>query len=281
MIIVQLNGGLGNQMFQYSSALALAKISHQPLYLDCSKLKKDHKRKFRLREFNVDDKECGFVIKSYFYLKSNMPSKIRKNYFYHEPFFHFDPNFLKSSTDVLLTGYWQSPLYFNHLKLELLRRFTPSDALPSASNHLPHEMACGETVAMHIRRGDYVHDREVSSIHGFCGANYYLNSLKFLEQKQGKLRIYIFTDDPSWAKREMSPFIDDCTIVSGSYDLNDAQELWVMGFAKHHIISNSTFGWWGAWLRKRDDGFVIAPRVWFAGSDNRVDDLIPSEWIRL
>jgi hypothetical protein len=132
-------------------------------------------------------------------------------------------------------------------------------------------------VSLHIRRGDYVSNRKNIETHGVLGIDYYKRALNFMKEKVKNPQVFVFSDDIPWARENLETdlslhFMDDNGVERNYEDLR------LMSNCKYHIIANSSFSWWGAWLGKFPDKQIYAPRNWFNSSDNDTKDLIPETW---
>lgn len=271
MIVVRLQGGLGNQMFQYATGLALARRHRASLYVDPSTLDRDPKRRFMLDGYGIDPGGPGARVRVGV-LRMILPHQVERHFGYHQDCVDWPAH-------VYLDGYWQSPRYFDDRRQDLQRLFLP--VVPqSGVSALVRKMEAPMTVALHIRRGDYVEDPQTRAYHGLCGSDYYRTALRCLTTAEDGLRLFVFTDDPEWVSAELDigmPF----ELVSGRLSVDATQELWLMSRCHHHIIANSTFGWWAAWLAERPGQKVVMPRQWFADATIDIADLAPPTWLRV
>jgi len=287
-VAVELRGGLGNQMFQYAAGLALARRAGCGLVLDATAFRRDRKRLYALDQWGID----GPLIRE----------RTRRRWFetldcrrapgswlrglglvgavYAEPHFHYDEQLWQQRPPVLLKGYWQSYRYLEGVEAELRAAFRPRASWPQQAQAIRARLEAPATVAIHIRRGDYVSDPAANAMHGVCEPDYFLRALDRLRANGCIGEVFVFTDDPDWAAQHFLPRVGG-TLVSGDKLLDDAQELWLMSRAAHHIIANSSFSWWAAWLGCKDGQLVVAPKRWFADASRGTSDLLPTEWIRL
>jgi len=138
-------------------------------------------------------------------------------------------------------------------------------------------------LALHVRSGDYLTDTSVAHLVEPCPEHYYLRALAEMRPRVGNLHTLVFSDDPAWVSAQ-SWFDARCSLMTNP-DLDDpTPELQLMSACTHHIISNSTFSWWSAWLAdSQPDHQVIAPRTWFKpGNARRGDsDIVPERWTRM
>ena len=291
MIIARLNGGLGNQLFQYATGRAMAIRHQQPLIIDHRVFLNDKFRQFCLPHFKAD-----------YVLSSDVPSieaklpPSRKEWlhflawrfthgrrlrFIREKSLVFDPGILKLKPDVYLYGYWQCEEYFSDvsslIRAELTVRTSPSEQ----NQMLLNEIGDNVSVSVHIRRGDYVTDPKASRVHGLCSLQYYQDAAKHLADKLSESPFfYVFSDDPQWVRENLRlPF--ETRFVDHNDDASNYEDLRLMSSCRHHIVANSSFSWWGAWLGVNPGKLVIAPRIWFNDASRSDLSLVPRSWTRL
>jgi hypothetical protein len=203
---------------------------------------------------------------------------------YSEPHFQFDPDFFKLDKTVSIFGYFQSERYFTGIADELRRYFQPCEPLGPKAQAMAGLIARTETpVSVHIRRGDYVKSVETARVHGALDARYYKKALRVLQSMLASpITVFVFSDDPADAEAVLD-FVprDKIVHVRGDPD-KPWEDMSLMAQCRHHIIANSSFSWWGAWLNPSEDKIVIAPREWFTAAELRqhnISDLFPPEWI--
>lgn len=280
-VSVQLSGGLGNQMFQYAAARALAKRLEAPLLLDLSFFDRNRHRTYALDAFALAPHHTVGILGSNRLERIRMPwvrglkcVTGRRLPIYQEPHFHYDPAFERLNKPVHLIGYFQSPRYFDTYTNFVRREFSlpmPNDAL---SLRIAGVMAQGESCALHVRRSDYVQNPKNQVLFTTLDSSYYLPAL---ERLPDRCTVYVFSDDIRWARGNL-PRIREMMFVDDNQMRSSLADLWLMTQADHHIIANSSFSWWGAWLASRRDGLKIAPVSWFAKSSINTKDLIPPVW---
>jgi Glycosyl transferase family 11 len=294
MIIVQLTGGLGNQLFQYAAAKALASYHKTELYLEVSSFYKDElpdlevPRNFELYNFsgvtepiiyqkNFDKSMMAKFGKESFFEKL-LPSYRRS--IYKEPFYHFDKNFLRTKTNVLLKGGWQSEQYFKHIEAALCKVLTLKESIITPVKETAMMLAGKETVAVHIRRGDYLRKQIILEWHGVLEKAYYDSAFNTMAKQLGQFEVFYFSDDPEWVAKELQPIMPG-TIVSSDFSNNHFEDFYLMSQCRHNILANSSFSWWAAWLNPNPNKAVVAPVKWFDKAPCDTKDLIPSNWIRV
>jgi hypothetical protein len=290
MIISKLSGGLGNQMFQYALGKKMAIKNNDSLLLDTSIYETDttHKnyRAFGLAHFNITSPSPAtpeqieklkypygrFLSKILYRLQKSILKRYQVK---------FEPYILKKTGSLYLIGFWQSEKYFKDVRDTILKEFSLKDPFTAASEALAETIRKdGNTISLHIRRGDYVENAESRRLYGsYCDQEYYARALKFLSDRKGPLSVYVFSDDIEWVRNNIT--IPHKVTYVPEKSSPDYERMLLMSICRHHIICNSTFGWWGAWLDNKPEKIVIAPSVWIPGLDLPIDDIIPPEWMQM
>jgi hypothetical protein len=182
---------------------------------------------------------------------------------------------------VRLEGYWQSSKYFADWEQLVRSHFTlrtPTNALNKDWLARINDVAA---ISIHVRRGDYVSNARTAEVHGSCEPEYYVRGARFLaEQMAVKPEYFLFSDDIGWARENIKlPHTTHYVEHNGPND--DYEDLRLMSSCRHHIIANSTFSWWAAWLNPSQEKCVVAPKRWFRDPDMDDGDLIPAGWVRM
>ncbi len=285
MIIIKLNGGLGNQLFQYSLGRKLSIKNNDIFKLDLSGLEKNKDRRYSLGNFNIienfaTDKDIKKIKKNGF---RNMIDRLKPYYkrsIIKYKGYDFDPNILKLAGNFYLDGYWQSEKYFKDIENILRKEITLKEPLSDKHLELTGHIKSSNSVSVHIRRGDYVTNKKFSSVYNLLNEKYYQEAVEFIAGKINDPRFFIFSDDINWAKQNLNiPYPK--IFVSGENGAKDYEELILMSLCKHNIIANSSFSWWGAWLNQNPHKIVISPSRWFNNKDGNIKDLIPENWVKL
>lgn len=285
MIIVRLQGGLGNQLFQYAAGKALAARLNKPFKLEnITSLQKDRQRTIALQELHTkfelaskQEVEQFLTWPSLYRHKPSFFSRFGKN-IYREPHFHLDKNFFQLTDPVFLDGFWQSPLYFKDVESQLRQEFVIKPELIANVVEKGKELEQRPAVAVHVRRGDFLNTKAIS-YHGVLSPFYYEKAIGMLKEKYPSACIYFFSDDIAWVKRNLA--IDRGAEFISSLDNSAAEDFYLMTKCSHNIIANSSFSWWPAWLNTKPGRIVIAPQKWFLDSSINTNDLIPRDWIRI
>ena len=298
MIVVQLTGGLGNQMFQYATARALAARRRTELVLDSSWIDggggsvTGELRRYELGCFELDAPLVP--VERVARLPRSRAARLRRllprggRPVLHEmvepPFGRPLPALLDAPDDSYLRGYWQNTTYFEHAEPLLRRDFTFRPAIVERSADVAAAISTSPrpTASVHVRRSDYVADPGVRERMGPLEPEYYRRALAAVAERAGRVRTFVFTDDPEWCESHLERDAD-ADILGATRAEGDtwASFMHLMTLCDHHVLANSSFGWWGAWLDPRADKIVVAPEPWL--QDPRWDNSrrLPESWLRV
>jgi hypothetical protein len=291
MIIVKLNGGLGNQMFQYAAGRCLAYSLNTGLKLDISQFRQEKNREYDLSVFNITGTIASATdlgnVRWPLPWRIKHPAEAFKSInkqntavqYVKERQFHFDPEILALSDNVYLEGYWQSEKYFSAIEPIIRKEFQVRIALPPDVQGLSERIRNCNAVSIHIRRGDYINNPVTNATHGVCPVDYYQRALEKIIQVVDNPYFWIFSDDPGWVRENITT--DTPSYCVSDDNFKNYEDLYLMSCCRHHIIANSSFSWWGAYLGLNPDKIIIAPRRWFKKTDMITSDLLPESWIRI
>jgi hypothetical protein len=297
LVITRLIGGLGNQMFQYATGRALALRGGAALKLDVTGLAAagaHTKRHYELDPFSIYGGAASDADLARFG-RSGKPRSPRLERVlrllrigrpdgawptYREPHFHFDPAVRELRAPVYLDGYWQSERYFSDIAGVLRQEFTAKAPLDRENAALAEAIDSVNAVSLHVRRGDYVADPTTNRFHGICPPDYYQRAVDYITTRAGAAHLFVFSDDRQWSRANLR-FAAPTTFVGANSPDYGYRDMQLMARCRHHIVANSSFSWWGAWLGSSPEKIVVAPKQWFRASDNDTRDLIPQPWVRL
>jgi hypothetical protein len=203
-----------------------------------------------------------------------------KKLVYKEPFFHYDINFNKASSNIYLIGYWQSENYFKSQEAQIRNDFRFRFPLTGKNEYWEQLINSTNAISLHVRRTDMINNPDIVKTHGSCGLDYYLEAANRISDGLEQPVFFIFSDDPEWCKENLHLSWPVHYIDNNQGDLAYI-DMQLMSMCKHHVIANSSFSWWGAWLNTSNSKRVIAPKRWFADNTKDTSDLIPSGWIRI
>lgn len=296
-VISHLCGGLGNQMFQYAAGRALSLRTKTPLELNISWFANigegNTVRTFQLLSFpNIADTVSTIEVKPPSKWENSLLNWIRlfrdrlnlPHFFWPrivpEPGFAYWPGIKNISSPAALHGYWQCERYFADFSDQLRKDLAyPPLAQGYAQDMGQKILSCSNAVSVHIRRGDYVSNAHVQAFHGLTGQDYYKNALEYLGNHCDTMELFLFSDDPQWTRTNFDSHGYKTTVVDVRLPDAPHHDMHLMSLCRHHIIANSSFSWWGAWLGD-NLGLTIAPKHWFADKNIDTSDIIPRRWLQ-
>lgn len=278
MIIARIRGGLGNQLFQYAAGRAVAHRRRTPLLLDLDWFRapagNETPRSCMLQRFPVDirvaaasdiDRLSGLAPRGWLRRALGRGARPKATHVNEETLAR------ASAGDLYLDGYWQHESWFRDAAELIRTECTPRHPI-AGLGALSSTAAHDDSLAVHIRRGDYLLPVN-RDFHGLLEAAYFDHAVQAMATSGP---ILVFSDDPAHAAAMASRWPGASPV--STLGLDPADELLVMSLCRHHVISNSSFGWWGAWLSRRN-GKTIAPRRWFTSATS-IPDPCPATWIR-
>ena len=199
---------------------------------------------------------------------------------YKEPHFHFDNNFFRANNHVWLSGNWQSEKYFRSIASIIKKEFQVVNALKGKNLEMAKKIQNCNSVCVHIRRGDYVSNKEIHKVHGVCNPDYYTRTIERIKQEKKAPHFFVFSDDMIWAKSNLN-ITAPTTFIDHNSSKTAYEDFRLMSLCENHIIANSSFSWWSAWLSDDKDKIVLAPAKWFNSSKRDSKDLLPQEWLKI
>ena len=279
MITARLHGRLGNQMFQYAAARALAERLGVGLALDC-RAALQRGEGVLTRVFNLDLTDAKTLpplrtaapLRYALWRALGQSPRIRR-----ERGLGYNAAFRDWGDDSYLHGYWQSEKYFADIADRIRADFT----FPAFSNTKNAQMAdrirASTAVSLHIRRGDYL----ALTAHVQCDQTYYETALaQILNSAEAEPTVFVFSDDPQWAKDNL-PLPCEKVVVDFNGPQTDFEDMRLMSLCQHNIIANSSFSWWAAWLNRNPGKRVAGPARWFADPKLHNPDILPDYWHRI
>lgn len=296
MIIVRLMGGMGNQLFQYALGRRLSLLTGEPLKLDAGDWRPGSSRcrldRFRIAADLASPQEVerltgihrgrGFVARAHRRISRRLislfPAPSMK--VVTERSCRFDPTVLDSQGNVYLDGYWQSEKYFKDVEQTIRSELTLSQPPDRDNQELLAGILSGESVSIHVRRGDYVSDPHIASVIGSCPPDYYAAAIDAVLPDVGNPEFYVFSDDIGWCRTHL-PTNHPTSFVEHNGPERDWEDFRLMSACRHHVIANSSFSWWASWLCPHPDKVVVAPERWFADPGRDSSDIVPESWQRI
>lgn len=285
---IHLDGGLGNQMFQYAFGRTLADRRGCELVLDASTYRQSRTgvtaRRFALDVFRI----CAVIHRSPNVYSKTKLRILRQLPAWSERFLRvrterhmgFDPLAATDVSSRYFLGYWQSPEYFATTRI--FEDFSPVRSLGAFAQEFVTHIDPQRSVMIHVRRGDYVTLASASAHHGAMDLSYYQQAVERCQQQRPDAKFYVFSDDVDWCRRVGVVQGASVTYMEPDSARGDWEDLLMMSYCGHHIIANSSFSWWSAWLADHRYGtsgrMVFAPRRWFINDPIRTTDRFPLHW---
>ncbi len=283
MKIVKFLGGLGNQMFQYAFYLTLKQCFHT--------VKAD------LHAFEDYSLHNGYELDRVFGISLDLASpfeqvlytpekrewiwrKLRRMYGTRDAFceekesFGFDESVYQDKANRYYWGYWQNIEYVNKVDSELRKQFIfPASTAPK---HLAiqEKMHDRNTVSVHVRRGDYLGH---SVLGGICDLDYYQRAIEVARERIESPLFVFFSNDIAWCKEVFKA--ENALFVDWNHGVDSYMDMELMSLCRHHIIANSSFSWWGAWLNRSADKIVISPAKWVNDTNEDFSGMILPSFI--
>lgn len=242
-VCVDLIGRLGNNLFQIAMCIGYAE---------------KHKVDFYIPSWKYSD--C---------FKTVFTKWATGKVFYGEKGWYYEE--LPFIADVKFLGFFQSYKYFEHCEEKIRELFQFNEQIKDTINN-KYKTLPSNTCGIHIRRGDYIGN----AWHEVCNLQYYNDATKEMKNRTNIDLFCVFSDDILWCKENLKD--ENFLFVEENSDIED---LYLMTQCKNHIISNSSFSWWGSWLSSNQDKIVISPKKWFNDENREVKDLLPENWIKI
>jgi len=269
-------GGIGNQLFIYAFSRALAIGNNCDLVFDTTSgfLFDNYKRKPKINLYAKFVKSASLLMLLIFYLSKYLPlifGKIFKAKICAESDFRslykFDEQDIINYKYIYLQGYFQSYLYFNNyanqIRSEVRLNFTKSNLI----NNIAAKIQNTNAVSIHVRRLEYS---------DLLTLDYYKQAIDIIEKNVSNPNYFIYSDDISWCKANFAGFVDLNYVEHDGLD--EVADLWLMTQCKHHIIANSSYSWWGAWLSTHQKKIIVAPKDTQIGVKGH---FYPNDWIQI
>lgn len=298
MIIIRMTGGLGNQMFQYALYLKLCSMGREVKFDDVTEYELENARPIMLWAFDIsypraDREEINKITDGFMKLSHRIRRKLfgRRSLEYQEKSYNYDGQVLERDP-ACLVGYFQSEKYFEDIREQVRRAFTFSDkiwdGLDGESERrikgcLEQIRSC-ESVSVHVRRGDYLEKDKIYG--GICTQEYYREAFRRVLERSPQAVFFLFSNDREWVRAWIPVLCQDLSLeeerfitVEGTTEETGYLDLFLMSRCKNHIIANSSFSWWGAWLGINPDRLVIAPAQWT--KEQRRTDIYTDRMIRI
>lgn len=278
MRLIKMTGGLGNQMFIYAFYLRMRKLFPN-VRIDLSDMMHynvhngyELHRIFRLpeNEFCINQK-VKKVLEFLFFQTILERKQVSPEAFWKSRFWPL----------VYFKGFYQSESFFYDVKKEVRKAFTFELSKAGDRTRMMAQTIQNDpyAVSLHIRRGDYLHPKHWEAIGRICQLPYYRNAITELEKHVDSPHYYVFSDDLDWVKENLS--FKSATFIDWNKGVDSWQDMMLMSRCRYHIICNSTFSWWGAWLDAHPEKIVVLPEQWTSQADSHAFVSEEGQWIRV
>ncbi len=271
-MIVRLDGGIGNQLFEYAFGRSVSLARDEELFFEIEQLGLDFPLVSSPRAYSLD----AFNVNVQLVATTRQPK-------YVEHVFSFDKGVYTAPRGMHFVGCWQTEKYFNAnvIRKDLTLREPVSNQTEIVASEI---QAIPNSAFIHVRRTDYLNP-DAAAYHGNMTIDYYKSAMTYICERADEVKFFVFSDDPEWCRQNF----EGCRIIShnkmGSKSTGPGKEhedLYLMSLCKHAIFPNSSFGWWGCWLGDTQTNRIcIGPKRWFLGAKLCTDDIIPERWIKL
>jgi len=294
VVVMRIMGGLASQMHKYGIGRSLADKNGCDLLLDLTWFEKQNVKDTR-REFLLNKLKARFSIASNRTIAQLRTGRIRRKLSSVARKFGLRDNLIKSShyirsnnsknlfdvlPSVYIEGEWFGSLMIKENRDSLLNDFSLRDEITGSASVVLGSILESESVAIHVRRGDFVKNREAASFNWLTNIEYYKVAADYLREKVANPKFFVFSDDIEWATENLSVFLSNPYFVDGNMPYED---IYLMKNCKHQIIANSGFGWFGAWLNTNKRKILIAPKAWVKDAvlNNEICDDLEKDNFRL
>jgi len=293
-IVSNLIGGLGNQMFQLACGQALALRAGLPLVLALDQFVgyKLHQGYELARVFAVDvptatPEQLSDLLGTYRFplMRRLVPHLAPGQRCHGRAWFEpadgrFLPGVLAASGPTYLQGYWQSESYFDDAQAALRATLQFREPPCAANAAWLSRIAACTSVSLHLRRGDYISNLKNQGIYAVCTPAYYRAAISRMLDSHPQAHFFVFSDELAWAREMLASCRHPVHFVDHNRGADSYNDLRLMSHCQHHVIANSSFSWWGAWLGQRPGQRVVAPQRWFIDPMRGVN-IMPARWERL
>jgi hypothetical protein len=300
VVVAKINGGLGNQMFQYAAGRATSLRMQSELQLETRFFTEPlnegvHKRQYQLDLFPAitalnlkeitqanyrkhKEYNSSYIHRVANFLQKKLHLTADYSYIWEKDLLTYDPSFHQQTKANLayLVGDWQNEQYFKGVEKIIREDFKfPEFEADSLNTTIFSQIYASEAIAVHVRRGDYL----LEGSHSPVSPEYYQKALGLIRSKVVNPTFFVFSDDIGWCRNNLG-LVNACFVEHNTGN-NNYRDMQLMSKCKHNIIANSSFSWWGAWLNNSPDKIVIAPNIWMPKQGVESKRVVPPSWITL
>jgi len=283
MIRIVMLGRLGNNLFQYALGRVLSEKHGVPLVMDGSWFNAEGWNQVRcIRQLPGFTQGRAKVVRRCSLGARALLKATGRHYWEYrgvpvlresETDQSYDPRFMEAPADCMLFGYFQTPLYFQSIESRLREELSTHDlGLEKGHERLADQLRQHDSVAVHVRRTDYTGNPNLD----LCGPAYYAKAMDRMRASVNNPFFHVFSDDPSWCRKHFTS--GDTSVVEQDSASSPLTHLHLMSLASHHVMANSSYSWWAAWLGKKESQQVLMPSRWFSEIHAPIDQKRCFDW---
>lgn len=298
MVTVLLRGGLGNQMFEYAAALGLAEKYHTDVVLDTTMIvDRFPRRQLSFRNYDLDvfalvpkitvlSRIANVFPVPGLWVGLDLPLIATRNMLGTQKLIKekeehvFDPGVMDAGANAYLWGFWQTPKYFEGAENAVRNAFKFRHPLEGEAEKVAERIKNVNSVALHVRRGDYLSSK-YKDLYGGTNLEYYKKAVEYIGARAKDPEFFIFSDDIAWCRENIKTSFKTNYMTDETAGPKASFHMQLMALCKHNIIANSTFSWWAAWLNANPGKIIIASMHWYADPKMKGDGIIPDAWVRI
>ena len=284
MVTIYIGGGLANKMFQYAFSLAIMKQGYEVRY-DTHAFRSEFEHdKMKLTDIfpnvSLNESPAKWRLLGKNNKMDRLIKRINPYYIIERAYQYNDRVWNQIKAYCAVDGSWQDERYFESVSESVRKAFEFPEIEGDKNKSIQHEMMKSNSVAIHIRKGDGYGTWSIFS--NTCPKEYYDKAICYIRENVSNPKFYVFSDNPEIVSQYLD--IDDYMLINWNPNTGWGNhfDMQLMSCAKHNVIANSTYSWWGAWLNNNPEKIIVAPRYWFNPNCDlaEVNHIIPSRWIK-
>ena len=283
MLVIFLQGGIGNQLFQYALYTKLKKLGKR-VRLDYSSIEDQMNNINRQTIFDVFELDRHYNLAAVRGIFGKIQRRIVNRVFLKMAGVYaekeegkFDPDILRLKKGYL-HGYWQTSKYFADCEEELKECLKFKKPLTAANEEILARIKNAKCpVSLHVRLGDYTAEQFRGIFGNICTREYYQKAIAHIRDKYPDATFFVFSNEPDKVTEVID--IPNAVIVDVNDESTASFDMYLMSQCKHNILANSSFSWWAAWMNQNPQKEIVAPKKWFNGI--AMPDICPDHWVRI
>lgn len=265
MKIIHFNSGLGNQIFQFMFAQYMKKRGERVYGYYNKKWLQQHNG-LEVDKVIVGEMPPATIFSNFVVSICRALHKFDKKGRFFSSDSCYNPN------GIYYSGYWQDKKYFEHLPKPIFQQINLSDR----NKEIVELINSCNSVSIHVRRGDYLSQEMVAKMGNICTLDYYKNAIELIKRKISNPVFFVFSDDIEWVKKNL--LADNMHLIDWNSGNNSFIDMFLMSECKAHVIANSSFSYWGAYMSKINI-VTVYPHIWF--NDEPSPNIALEDWVAL